>query len=357
MYSSSKESLELIENAKKLSAENEAKLNDPYSGMDVICAADFPLAFTPPDELLEGIFVCGEGSVIYGASNSGKTFIAIDMAAAISQGTRWMGKRTEAGLVLYLAAEAPASVQRRLQAYQKHYQVKLNNIYVVRNPLDLFSGPSDSTAIIQIVRNLEQQTGSKVRLIVGDTLARLSAGANENAGQDMGIVIKHFDSIRSETESHFSLVHHSGKNAAAGQRGWSGVRAAIDTELEVTDDVDGRCIEITKQRDLDSKGERIGFRLEPVEMGLSKWGHPVSTCIVLPWEAPEKTTSSSSRKNSQIAIDVYKFLLSDQSDSKPKNIADHFAGKYTDTSVYRTVRQLIKDKQVVKIQGKIVVQK
>lgn len=82
---------------------------------------------------------------------------------------------------------------------------------------------------------LEKQCRQKARLIVGDTLSRLSAGANESAGQDMGLVVRHFDRIRNECSAHFMLIHHSGKNAAAGARGWSGVRAAVDTEIEVTD--------------------------------------------------------------------------------------------------------------------------
>ena len=49
-----------------------------------------------------------------------------------------------------------------------------------------------------------------------DTLARLSAGANENAGQDMGLVVRRIDRIRTECGAHFLLIHHSGKNAAAG---------------------------------------------------------------------------------------------------------------------------------------------
>jgi len=67
------------------------------------------------------------------------------------------------------------------------------------------------------------------------------------------------------------LIHHSGKNAAAGARGWSGVRAAVDTEIEVTDSSSGRCAEITKQRDLSSKGIRIGFRLETITLGLTNY--------------------------------------------------------------------------------------
>jgi len=63
-----------------------------------------------------------------------------------------------------------------------------------------------------------------------------------------------------------AAVHHSGKKAAAGSRGWSGVRCAGDTEIEVKDFPAGKRCEITKQRDLGNKCERIGFRLDPVTL-------------------------------------------------------------------------------------------
>ena len=105
------------------------------------------------------------------------------------------------------------------------------NFAIAQSPIDLFDGDADTNAVIRLVQILEKQRGQKVRLIVGDTLARLSAGANENAGQDMGLIVRRFDRIRTETKAHFLLIHHSGKNAAAGARGWSGVRAAVDTEI------------------------------------------------------------------------------------------------------------------------------
>jgi hypothetical protein len=201
-----------------------------------------------------------------------------------------------------------------------------------------------------VVKALENQTGRKVRLIVGDTLARLSAGANENAGQDMGVVVRHFDLIRSETQSHFTLVHHSGKNAAAGARGWSGVRAAVDTEIEITDDVAGRCIEITKQRDLDTKGERIGFRLESVDMGRSKWGKPMTTCIVLPWDAPERKVS---KNISEMGGAILEYLRTVGAPTAKRTVAAHFATVYLDTSIYSQIRKLKDKGEVVDSDGLI----
>jgi RecA-family ATPase len=111
------------------------------------------------------------------------------MGCAVARGTEWMGRKTEQGLVVYLAAESPASVRGRLQAYQKYHGVKVPNFAIVQSPIDLFDGDADTDKVIKLVRMLEAKYGQTVRLIIGDTLARLSAGANENAGQDMGLVL------------------------------------------------------------------------------------------------------------------------------------------------------------------------
>jgi RecA-family ATPase len=84
-------------------------------------ADQLPDEYEAPDEILQDIFTSGAGSVIYGDSNCGKTFVAIDLSCSIARGVEWMGRKTEPGLVVYLAAESPKSVASRLQAYQRHY--------------------------------------------------------------------------------------------------------------------------------------------------------------------------------------------------------------------------------------------
>jgi len=306
--------------------------------LDVAFADELPDAVAAPDELVQGVLTIGASSVLYGDSNSGKTFFVIDMAAAIARGVSWMDRQTEPGLVVYLAAESPASVLTRLQAYQRHHAVRVPNFAIVKSPINLFDGEADTEAIIDAVRQLEAQRRQKVRLIVGDTLARLSAGANENAGQDMGRVVQRFDRIRTACGAHFLLIHHSGKAVAAGSRGWSGIRAAIDTEIEVTDSPSGRCAEITKQRDLASKGERIGFRLNVVQLGMSKWGSPVTSCVVQSEDAPDKPVTAG--KLGPVEGAVLEFLRARRVGAKKAEAAKHFDGQYRRTSVYRACKAL-----------------
>ena len=310
----------------------------PALPLSVAFADELPEAFTPPDELVEGVLTAGDGSVLYGDSNSGKTFFVIDMAAAVARGVRWMGRNTEPGLVVYLAAESPASVRGRLQAYQRHHGVRVPNFAIVQSPIDLFDGDADTEAVIAVVRQLERQRGQKVRLIVGDTLARLSAGANENAGQDMGLVVRRFDRIRSACNAHFLLIHHSGKAAANGARGWSGIRAAVDTEIEVTDSPTGRCAEITKQRDLSTKGERLGFRLDAVTLGTTKWGAAATSCVVVPADAPDKPQG---KRVSEVGGAIVEFLTAKPAAIKKRELVQHFDTRYDRTAVYRELKKLV----------------
>lgn len=294
------------------------------------------------DELVEGVVGKAAMAVLYGDSNSGKTFLAIDLCAAIAQGAEWLGRHTERGVVLYLATESPASVKMRLRAYQRHHRVQLDWFYVVASPVSLFNAQADMDAVMETVHRVERETGQHVSLIVGDTLARLSAGANENSGEDMGVVLQNCDRIRDASGATFLLIHHTGKDAAKGMRGWSGMRAHIDTEVEVTaDEATGqRCAEITKQRDLDGKGDRYGFTLAAVSVGVNKWGRPRSSCIVMPAEAPAKKNSKPA-KMGPVEASVLKHLRELQSGVNISKIVSHFeAQQVRRTSVYRAIEAL-----------------
>jgi len=56
-------------------------------------------------------------------------------------------------------------------------------------------------------------------------------------------------------------------------------------------------VNVTKQRELPSKGETIYFKLEVVEMGVSKFGNPATTCVAIPDD--ESTNNQSNKKPSK----------------------------------------------------------
>lgn len=240
--------------------------------------------YEAPDELVEGLMTIGSSVVVYGDSNSGKTFWALSVATAIATGSDCYGLKTDPGLVIYLASEAPGSIRSRMQAIKKYHGCDLANLAMVPVPMNFYNGDQDAHDVIELVRAIEKIKGQRVRLIIGDTLARMSAGANENSGEDMGPVMARFDQVATATGAALMIIHHNGKDAAKGARGWSGIRAHIDTEIEVVEKEGIRSVTVTKQRELPSKGETIYFKLEIIEMGTTKFGSQATTCVAVPDE-------------------------------------------------------------------------
>jgi hypothetical protein len=140
--------------------------------------------------------------------------------------------------------------------------------------------------MITTIQIVAKQLGMPVRLVVVDTLARAMAGGNENGSEDMGALVTSSDQIREQTGACVLYIHHSGKDAAKGSRGHSSLKAATDTEIEVTRGADKvSSARVTKQRDLESEGS-FAFRLEPVELGTNQRGKPVMSCVVVAADMP-----------------------------------------------------------------------
>lgn len=270
-------------------AVSSAEVVRPHRVLQRIRADELQGVFHAPDALVDNLLHQVSVSMLFGESNSGKTFLAVDLGASVALGHDWLGLKVEPGAVVYLAVESPASIKQRVAAYQKHHGVALADMHVITSSVNLYSEKTDVDAVIQAVREVSVQQGKPVRLVIGDTLSRLSAGANENAAQDMSVVIERAERIAKECATHVMLIHHSGKDSSAGARGWSGINAAVETELKVTASSAGiRCLEVTKQRDFGTKGRRYGFQLLSVPMGANKWNSTVTSCVVLPAEAPKK---------------------------------------------------------------------
>jgi hypothetical protein len=116
-------------------------------------------------------------------------------------------------------------------------------------------------------------------LIVVDTFAQVTPGANENASEDMGRALGHCRVLHRETGATIVLVHHSGKDATKGARGWSGLKAAADAELEVTRLDEARFIRVTKQKDGED-GDMFPFKLVAVSLGEDEDGEPIRSAVV-----------------------------------------------------------------------------
>lgn len=244
--------------------------------------------------LVKGWIDRGALSVLYGESNVGKTFLALDLALHVAAGRDWRGNRVAElpGPVVYVAAEGGRGIRNRIEAARRcdPELVEAANFYLLPMTLDL-SQPGEPEALVAALADLP----SPPSLVVIDTLARSMGAGDENSAKDMGRTIRALDHLRSETGAHVMLVHHSGKDSTKGARGSSALRGAVDTEIELTRDNDVMTAEPKKQRDM-PLGPSFTYRLSDVELGVDEDGDPVNSAVIEPTEPVAKRPKLTGRQ-------------------------------------------------------------
>lgn len=260
--------------------------------------------------LIEHLIDPGCMSVVYGDSNTGKSFFALDLAVHLAVGKTWINRKVKRGSVAYVAAEAGNSMKKRIEAYKKFYELQDDEIdfVLIPCPVDLLHVENgDARPLAELI--LEHLKEPK--LIVVDTLARALAGGNENSSEDMGAFVRNVDVLRYHTKAHVMVIHHSGKDRAQGARGHSSLRAAVDTEIEVSKSGEGSVqahkAVATKQRDREL-GTPIEFKLEEVELGKNSEGMLVKSCVVRPVSEAEKAFKRRALKPGSLAYKLMDVL-------------------------------------------------
>jgi hypothetical protein len=250
--------------------------NDPPE-LETFDQADDSALDLSAEPLIDGLLDQEAMTVLYGESNTGKSFVALDMAYHIATGRDWAGRRVARMGVVYVAAEGGKGTRKRVRALRLRFGKANVPMAFLMVPVDLLHADADTGPLIERIRqfaaNLPQPL--KVGLIVIDTLSRALAGGEENRSADMGALVANLDRIRQAIGAHILVVHHAGKDPAKGARGHSLLRAATDTELEITN----WQLAVTKQRDLEGSFA-TGFALDPVVIGERADGRPVTSAIV-----------------------------------------------------------------------------
>ncbi|MFO1104587.1 MAG: AAA family ATPase [Amaricoccus sp.] len=260
------------------------KIDPANLGLEWFHAATLPQA-TP--YLVRDLLDQGAASVVYGPSNSGKTFFALDLAFHLATGKEWNGRKVKRAAVLYLALEGGTGIVKRIMGIRQESEIPRPIPFAYRRGgANLLAGDDkgDVAAIITMHRELMAADGAAdlPSMIVIDTLSRSLSGGDENSPVDMTAFVGNVDRIREETGAHVLIVHHTGKDIAKGMRGHSSLVAAIDSEIEILRPDGGTFCKasVKKQRDHESDYDLPAFRLKPVFLGDDDEGNPVRTAVV-----------------------------------------------------------------------------
>jgi len=232
-------------------------------------------------DFVQGLLTEQSAAVVYGESNSGKTFWTTDLALHVAAGMEWNGRRVDQGGVIYCALEGGRGFRNRVAAWGRAHPQPPGRLpfAAIQSCLNLLHPEADTPRLIEAIKAAAAAIGGPVKLVVIDTLSRALSGGNENGSEDMGSLVRNMDLIREATGACVLFIHHSGKDQARGARGHSLLRAAVDTEIEVTATADCRAATVVKQREMQT-GDVFPFTLKAEELGQNERGEPVTSCTL-----------------------------------------------------------------------------
>lgn len=228
----------------------------------------------PNEWVVKGVLPTLGLASIYGPSGCGKTFLVLDLLMAITTKSNWFGFKTKNVPVIYIGLEGKAGITRRVEAWINKNKVQLpTNFKVILDNFDLLAR-NQIEELADTIKQGDMTSG----VIVIDTLNQASPGVDENSSKDMGVIIKHLKMLQELTAGLVLIVHHTGKNTAAGLRGHSSLKAALDTNIEVLGG-DNRSWLLEKNKD-GADGQSFAFKLEVQSLGLDADGEPITSCTV-----------------------------------------------------------------------------
>lgn len=244
-----------------------------------LMTADELAALPPVRWRVRGVLPQEGIAAIYGPPGSGKSFLALDVLAAIATGRPWFGYRVQSAPVLYIALEGEAGIAQRVQAHQTRHG-GAERMRFLAAPLDVRK-PTDRADIVRAAK----AAGLAGGVLCIDTLAASAPGMDENTSADMGEVIAGLKALQTELGGLVLAVHHSGKDQTRGMRGHSSLLGALDAVIEVSRNDDRREWRTAKSKD-GSDGDAHPFRLDVVELGTDSDGEPLTSCAIEPTERP-----------------------------------------------------------------------
>ncbi len=181
--------------------------------------------------LIDGLIEAKTTGALFGESTSGKSFVAVDLAACMATGTPWIGHSIEnPGIALYFAGEGRHGMPRRFKAWQEDREVVIskNKLYLPKSRIEI------TPAGVRTITTAIDKLPAPPALIIIDTVARsLPSGSDENSAKDMMEFINAIDEIRDHYGCVVALIHHTGhsETARTRARGSSAFRAAMDWEI------------------------------------------------------------------------------------------------------------------------------
>lgn len=223
-----------------------------------------------PQWLVEGVVQEGTSALIFGKSNTFKSFAAIDIALSVASGRPWHGHEAQQGKVLYVATEGAFGVgQQRLPGWLNYHDVPQEigdtHVYMLTEDM-LLDVAEDANALIEAINTI-----GGIKLVVLDIFGGTTNGT-ETEDTTAKAWTRNVQHIIKETGSAVLTVAHTGWGDSTRARMHTHFWGSFDTRLKMERvEAEGAQtlyaeLSVDRHKDADSTGKWI-FHMHTHEFG------------------------------------------------------------------------------------------
>lgn len=215
-------------------------------------------AMPEPEWLIEGVIQRQSTALVFGKSNSFKSFLGIDIGLSVETGQDWHGNAVKQGGVLFVATEGANGVGRlRIPAWYDHHGIPHEERHAFLYPREIRLDVKDDIAAL--INSMKQD--GPFALVVLDIFGGSMAGS-EIEDKTARAWVHGIQSILRETGASILTVAHTGWQDDTRARMHTHFWGSFDSRLRMEGDKDAFTATLTVERhkDADSTGQ-WGFRL------------------------------------------------------------------------------------------------
>jgi hypothetical protein len=264
-------------------SEEEQAIDDRYAQLLNQCVDVKGLRNLPkPEPLIDGWLNKNSLAWLGGKPGSCKSFVAVEMACCIATGEDWHHRLVAKGKVLYLIAEGAEGLSQRVDAWMDcHDYDDIPGAIFLPVPVQMIDSYSvDVAAMAKLIRTIQPV------LVIVDTQARVTVGADENSSRDMGKLVDAVELLRRQCLCTILIVHHEPRQGD-NLRGSIALEGAASTILRATKEGDLVGLEIRKQKN--------AAAIDPMSLYLWEWAGSAVLVTDVP-ESHKRTFTANQQK-------------------------------------------------------------
>jgi RecA/RadA recombinase len=238
------------------------------------------IRFESSEEWLVKRIIPRQGVVtVYGAPQSFKSFVALNLALHVALGWQWAGRRVTQAPTVYIAAEGAAGLRKRKVGFELAHAERLPSqipFFLIPTAPNLGTEQRDLAVLIAVI----EAAGVAPGLIVIDTLAQSLGGGDEN-GAGMIQFVANATALANHFKCCVLIVHHVGLVDDKRTRGHSSLAGALDAQIlaERKEGTLSTVLTLQKLKD-DESNIKLTAHLGRIVIGKDGDGDEMSTLIV-----------------------------------------------------------------------------